>query len=190
MSTHVVSTANGGVPPTVVCNYVATASLTVVRSGFTAHLPLSEHTRNALLTHPGYAAWPSKTLTAAGVALNELSDEVLLLSRIKLVLDYGANVDGESSRELSQAIDDHWPHMASLKRGAAANGKGNPYAHSEITADVDVDGNPSWGFTMNVAAGEPLPLNMVGERGKRPEFDRFLQNLARADVQRRIEALL
>lgn len=173
----------------VVGNYEATVSVAVIRSSFRGS-ELTRSARRKLTADPGYAAWPPAVFAERGVTLSQLDGETLVLARLKLVFDFGAGIAAESSAELSQAIDHRWPKLASARAALLAGTGTVAYAQATVTADVNADGEPRWGFVGNVNAGQPLPLADTAAEGQRPEFDGYLQNLCRLDLQQRIEKRL
>lgn len=177
-------------PAPAVASYDATVSVTVIRSSFRASAALTQSSRNKLREAPGYAAWPPATFMERGIELSQVDDQTLALARLKLVFDFGAGISAESSEELSRAIDRRWPKLATA-RTALMEGTGSvAYAQSAVTAEVNANGEPSWGYTGNVNGGQPLPLAGEAAEGQRTEFDAFLQNLMRLDLQQRIEKRL
>lgn len=170
-------------------NYEAVASVAVIRSSFRCD-ELTRKARSKLTADPGYAAWPSATFAERGITLSQLHDDTLVLARLKLVFDFSAGITAESSVELSRAIDHRWPELAEA-RAALLNGTGTvAYAQAAVTAEVNAEGEPRWGFVGNVNDGQPLPLGYTASEGQRPEFDAYLQNLIRLDLQQRIEKRL
>lgn len=175
---------------TVVAEYAATVSLITIQSGFSPRLPLGASIVDSLSKPPGFAPWPPAPLASRQLSSTPSDQTLLLLCRLKLIFDFGAQIEGESSEELAKAIDLRWPAIAKLRAAMETGQASETYAQAAVTADVDSSGDSRWGYTSNVNGGEPLPLTYVAEDGKRTEFDRFLQNLVRLDLQKRIETLL
>jgi hypothetical protein len=184
------SSVGAPAPPPVVASYSATTSVVVIRSSWHVTDSLTAGTRRRLIASPGYAQWPPFAVTSRGLVLPELDDSLLLLLRLKLAFDFGAGITANSPYELSKGIDAEWPALA-VPREELARGAGiPPYEQASINGEVNALGEPTWGYTRNVNGGQLLPLKEPTPVPARPEFDRFLQNLVRVDLARRIDAQL
>jgi hypothetical protein len=123
--------------------------------------------------------------------LESISDELLVIARLKLVFDFGSVLPGDSSQELREAIIATWPGLASSAASLTSGAGAPPYEQAAVTAQVDADGLPNWGYERNVNSGVVLPLSGLSPYGGgRTDFDLFLQNLVRLDLQQRIEQLV
>jgi len=187
--------STGGSPPPaapVVGSYQATASVIVLNSSVDVSTPLTPQTRQTFQADPSYATpWPPTTIVSAGLGLESISDELLVIARLKLVFDFGSVLPGDSSQELREAIIATWPGLASSAASLTSGAGAPPYEQAAVTAQVDADGLPNWGYERNVNSGVVLPLSGLSPYGGgRTDFDLFLQNLVRLDLQQRIEQLV
>lgn len=183
-SPAVVSEAPGAAPVSpVVATYKAVISKDVERSSLSIKKAQMERSRSALEATPAYAAWPQRWFAQRGLAPAQLSDELLVLARLRLVLDFGAGLIAESSSELEDGISQRWASVlnSSLTQGGS-------FERVSVTALVRANGNPEWGFERNETSGAALPFPAQAPSSERPELDLYIQNLARLGVQRRIEA--
>lgn len=137
--------------------------------------------REAIAAHPGWVeTWPPPRLVRA---LGRLADgspaavALLALAKLASFLDFGAEVGGTTGPEIRAALRARYPGV-----GAGAAG-----VRFDVDAALREGGHPTWGF---VTSGEELPgLPEHAGHGK-PHLDLWLQNLARADVHDRLDALL
>jgi hypothetical protein len=171
-----------------VATYAATVSLVVIRSSLDVSSPFATATRQAMLASPGYGAWPSRYLAQRGVDPAQLDDTTLALMRLKLVFDFGSRVEADSASSLAAAIDAEWPKLANA-RAAFVSARGTQaYEQAAVTAELASSGAATWGFMRNVNVGTVLPVpDVAATEGCRPEFDRYIQNMVRLDLQQRIE---
>lgn len=170
--------------------YEATVSIAVIRSSFQARSALTRASRGAFRNPPGYAEWPPAIFAERGISLSEVDDTTLILARLKLGFDFGSGITAGSSAELSEAIAERWPKLAEERTALIKGQGGMPYAQAAVTGEVNVVGEPRWGYVGNVNSGKPLALAETAPEGQRPEFDVYLQNLVRLDLQQRIEKRL
>jgi hypothetical protein len=103
----------------------------------------------------------------------------LALRKIKAVLDCGARLGGRSADEIDAAVVQAFPAISRRNAGLA---------RYEVRALIDLEGRASWGVR-ELSSGEP-PAGAGGSfSDDRSELQVLVQNLARADVQRRIDEI-
>jgi hypothetical protein len=137
--------------------------------------------REAIAARPGWLdAWPPESVTRALGRLAEGSPAalaLLALAKLASFLDFGAEVGGTTGAEIRAALRARYPGVAPRPDGV----------RFEVDASLREGGHPTWGF---VTSGEALPGLPEDEGPGKPHLDLWLQNLARAEVHDRLDALL
>lgn len=169
----------------IVAKYTAVVSTEVLSSELEVG-PEAEQARDTLQAAPGYAqSWPPRPLNA--VIDRQTDTTTLVLVRLKTVFDFGAELPDDRVGEVREQMAARWPELLSPTASATAAKEG-PYERIVVTAIVRSDGNPEWGFERAPTSGRPLPLKDQPTDG-RPEFDLFVQNLVRSDLEGRLVAV-
>jgi hypothetical protein len=177
--------------------YAATIHAAVERSDFALSSELTDDDKQALLTAPEWIpdgeTWPAGSLTAANATSVDLSRAAL--SKMLYVAAFGAGIERGSGEQIRGAVYRRFPRAKALFAQAEAKEGGMKYARFPVEAVITGDGQAQWGFDnppRGTGLARQIPGVSVAIRDKasgRSDLSVFLQNLVRADLQDRIDAL-
>lgn len=177
--------------------YVATAHAAVERSDFALASSLTDDDKQALLTAPDWVpdgeTWPAASLTVATATSVDLSRAAL--SKMLYVVAFGAGIDGGSGEEIRNALYRRFRRAKALFTEAEAKEGGMKYARFSVEAVIRGDGQAEWGYKIpprgtGLARQIPGVSDAIRDKASgRSDLSVFLQNLVRADLQDRIDAL-
>jgi hypothetical protein len=119
--------------------------------------------------------WPTK------VPQNQSDLTFYALSMFKALFDFGPDLPVGSSTQILAATMSKFPSITSSISSATR------YAFHKVTSVITDDSRASWTLQCPSGAGADLPeLPFVLEGG---DLERYIQNLVRADLSRRLEEL-
>lgn len=171
----------------IIATYRAVVGLGLERSSLeVSAAPEDARAFSGLESAPEWSATPWAEMRERAQRQETVPDRltVLALGKLKALVDFGAHIPDGSSEEIRDAIDEHWPGIAGARRDAAAGKGASPYARVQVEAVVRANGATGWGYELG-PRGSTLP-------GLNPDatavdgFDRYLQNVIRADLAGRL----
>jgi hypothetical protein len=177
--------------------YTATVHAAVERSDFALSSALTDDDKQALLTSPEWIpdgeTWPAASLTVAYATSVDLSRAAL--TKMRYVVTFGAGIERGSGERIRAALYRRFPRARALFDEAQAKEGGAQYARFSVEAVIRGDGQAEWGF-QSPPRGTGLARQIPGvsdairdKASGRSDLSVFLQNLVRADLQDRIDAL-